>query len=71
MNFFMAGGELVRWELTAVGVDGPYRLTVRHTHGAIVEYFRTTSAALQREIELEDLLMAARGGQPLRRGKTA
>jgi hypothetical protein len=71
MNFFMAGGELIRWELTAVGAEGPYRLTVRHTHGSIVEYFRTTSAALQREIELEDLLMAARGGQPARQGKMA
>jgi hypothetical protein len=70
MNFFMAGGELIRWELTAMATDGPYRLTVRHAHGAIVEYFRTTSAALEREIELEDLLIAARGGQPARREKT-
>ena len=25
-NIFMAGRDLVRWELTSLGVDGPYRL---------------------------------------------
>lgn len=57
----MAGPEMVRWELTAVDSHGPYRLTIRHAHGVIIEYFETSSAALMRERELEDLLIAARG----------
>lgn len=61
MNVFMAGADLVRWELTAFGSEGPYRLTMRHAHGSIVEYFPTTMAALLREAELEELLVAARG----------
>ena len=61
INFFMAGPELVRWELTAVDSNGPYRLTIHHSQGVIVEYFDTCAGALMREQELEDLLMAARG----------
>lgn len=57
----MAGPEMVRWELTALESDGPYRLTVRHAQGVIVEYFNTSAAALMRQHELEDLLIAARG----------
>ena len=57
----MAGPEMVRWELTAVESDGPYRLTLHHAKGVIVEYFGTAAAALLREQELEDLLTAARG----------
>lgn len=64
-NFFMAGSDLVRWELTSLGADGPYRLTMHHARGAIVEYFQTTTAALAREAELEDLLIAARGAKPM------
>jgi hypothetical protein len=60
LNFFMAGPEMVRWELT-VESDGPFRLTVRHAQGVIVEYFNTSSAALLRQQEIEDLLIAARG----------
>ncbi|MCU1382981.1 MAG: hypothetical protein JWL71_1678 [Acidobacteria bacterium] len=61
INFFMAGPEMVRWELTAVDSHGPFRLTVHHALGVIVEYFDTSAAALMRELELEDLLIAARG----------
>ena len=61
INFFMAGPEVVRWELTAVESQGPFRLTVHHALGVIVEYFDTSAAALMREQELEDLLIAARG----------
>jgi hypothetical protein len=61
LSFFMAGPEMVRWELTAVESHGPYRLTVRHAQGVIVEYFNTSAAALLRQQELEDLLIAARG----------
>jgi hypothetical protein len=63
INFFMAGPEMVRWELTAVESNGPFRLTVHHANGVIVEYFETPAAALMREQELEDLLMAARGAR--------
>jgi hypothetical protein len=70
-NVFMAGPDLVRWELTACGEHGPYRLTIRHANGSIVEYFQTTTAALEREAELEELLIAARAGRPLHAGATA
>lgn len=56
LNVFAAGQDLVRWEVTAVGPDGPYRLAVYHPGGAIVEYFRSVPAALVRERELEMLL---------------
>jgi hypothetical protein len=62
INFFMAGPDMVHWELTAVESNGPFRLVVHHAHGVIVEYFETSAAALMREQELEDLLIAARGG---------
>ena len=61
LNFFMAGPEMVSWSLTAVEANGPYRLAVHHSHGVIVEYFKTPSSALLRQHELEDLLIAARG----------
>ena len=58
-SFFMAGSELVHWELTALGRSGPYKLSIRHAHGTIVEYFTTTAAALYREQELEALFLAS------------
>jgi len=47
LNFFMAGPDLVRSELTALGPSGPYRLIVRHGQGSIVEYFLSSAAALR------------------------
>lgn len=61
LSFFMAGPDMVRWELT-VDPNGSFRLTVRHAQGVIIEYFQTSAAALLRQQELEDLLIAARGG---------
>jgi hypothetical protein len=60
LNVFSAGQQTVRWEMTAVGADGPYRLSVYHAGGSIVEYFQSVSAALQRERELEDLFVGNR-----------
>ena len=62
LNVFSAGRDLVRWEVTAVGADGPYRLGVYHPGGAIVEYFASVSAALERERELEGLFAEGRAG---------
>jgi hypothetical protein len=62
----MAGGEMVRWELLAVESPSAYKLTLRHADGVIVEYFKTSAAALLRQHELEDLLIAARGGVAVR-----
>jgi hypothetical protein len=59
-NCFMAGPDLVRWELIALGQDGPYRLAIHHAGGSIVEYFGDVSKALVREEQLEGLLIAAR-----------
>jgi hypothetical protein len=64
-NVFCAGRELVYWDLAALGPAGPYRLSMRHSSGTIVEYFTSTRQALARERELEDLLIAARGGPAL------
>jgi hypothetical protein len=62
LNVFMAGPDRVRWELTALGPhgDGPFRLVINHTNGAIIEYFNDVTRALLRESELEALLLAAR-----------
>jgi hypothetical protein len=60
LNVFSAGRQLVRWEVTAVSADGPYRLGVYHAGGAIVEYFGSVSAALQREREIEHLFAGGR-----------
>jgi hypothetical protein len=63
-NCFMAGPDLVRWDLTALGHEGPYRLSMHHSAGTIVEYFGDVSKALQREEQLEALLIAARAAAP-------
>lgn len=56
-----ASHDLVQVELSQLGASGPYRLTVRHARGTIVEYFQSTPLALVRLAELDDLLSAARG----------
>ena len=63
LNFFLAGPDLVSWDLTAVGPhgDGPFRLTVHHAAGSITEHFDTVTGALIRQVQLEALLVAARG----------
>ena len=71
LNFFMAGQDLVRSELIALGPNGPYRLTIRHGQGSIVEYFLSSTAALLRQAELERLLMSARGANPALKGVAA
>jgi hypothetical protein len=59
-NSFIAGQELVRWDLELLDATA-VRLTMVHALGTIVEYFSDTQAALARERELEALLMGARG----------
>ncbi|MGH9666963.1 MAG: hypothetical protein ACRD9L_21270 [Bryobacteraceae bacterium] len=59
-NCFMAGPDLVRWDLIALGNDGPFQLSIHHSSGSIVEYFGVVSEALVREAQLEALLIAAR-----------
>jgi hypothetical protein len=60
-SVFAAGPNMVRSEIVAVEPEGPYRLTIDHGQGTIVEYFATSGAALLRQAELEELLMSARG----------
>ena len=60
VNFFMAGAEMVRWEISAIGTDG-CRLMVTHANGTIVEYFGTSAQALDREREIESLFFKSRG----------
>ena len=45
LSFFMAGPDMVRWDLT-VESDGPFRLTVRHAQGVIIEYFNTSAGGV-------------------------
>jgi CheY-like chemotaxis protein len=63
LNFFLAGPELVTWDLTAIGPqgDGPFRLVVHHSSGSITEHFDSVTGALIRQGQLEALLVAARG----------
>ena len=59
VNFCQPGGDLVSpSEIVTLGQDGPFRLTIRHSRGVIVEYFPTISAALHRQGALEDMLSA-------------
>jgi len=56
-NFFMLGSERVRWEITAVGPSGPYRLAIDlGPAGTVVEYFDDPTAALLREADIEAVL---------------
>ena len=56
----LAASSVVRFELTALGEGGPFKLTVVHSHGTIVEYFADMTVALRRQGEIEALLAAAR-----------
>lgn len=58
-NFFMAGPDLVRWEIVSLGTNGPYKLSILHPQGTIVEYFPTTAQALEREQEIEAMFLTA------------
>jgi hypothetical protein len=60
VNFFLVGSDMVRWEINSVGHD-ICRLTVTHSNGTIVEYFRTAAQALEREKEIEALFLGSRG----------
>ena len=59
LTFFRAGPDRVRWELSEVAENGPYRLTIHCAHGTIVETFSNRTAALLRQAGLEDVLDAA------------
>ncbi len=56
MHMFVAGADVVRWKLIALTPEGPYRLTMHHPRGSIVEYFKDPGAAMNRETELQELL---------------
>jgi CheY-like chemotaxis protein len=66
LNFFMAGPDLVSWDLTALGPlgGGPFKLVVHHSAGIITEHFDSVMGALIRQGQLESLLIAARGTTP-------
>lgn len=53
--------DIVHSEVESLGEGGPFRLTVRHARGTIVEYFPDTATALKRQGDIEVLLAAARG----------
>src|ERR1700694_126256 len=64
MKCFLAGSHMVRWDLDVVDGAYPFRLSIHHEHGSIIEYFPTVQAALVRELDRERLLIAARGFEP-------
>ena len=55
-NFFMSGQDMVRWDVAAVEAHGPFRLTIQHPAGTIIEYFDSAAAALERERAIENAL---------------
>jgi len=57
VNFFMSGQDVVRWDLAAVEANGPFRLTIQHPAGTIIEYFHSAAAALARERAIENILV--------------
>jgi hypothetical protein len=59
VNIFVAGRDLVCWEVTALEPEGPFRLAMHHSNGSFVEYFRDVDTALSREAELEALLVVS------------
>jgi hypothetical protein len=63
-NFFMAGPDVVRWNVAAVESNGPFRLTIHHPAGTIVEYFHSAAAALAREQAIEQLLTGSSSAEP-------
>ena len=65
MPCFVAGSELVQWDIARLP-GRSYRLTVRHAHGVIVEYFTTLPKALSRQQALETLILEAHGCPPSR-----
>ena len=71
-NFFMLGAERVRWEITAVGPSGPYRLAIDlGPAGTVVEYFDDPTAALLREADIEAVLTQTHTGSPFSYGARA
>ncbi|HEX7678784.1 MAG TPA: hypothetical protein VF713_11715 [Thermoanaerobaculia bacterium] len=65
MPCFVAGPELVQWEIARMP-GRSFRLTLRHAHGLIVEYFTTLPQAMSRQQTLEALILEARGCAPSR-----
>jgi len=63
-SFFMAGSEMVRWEIVTLSATGPFKLSVLHPKGTIVEYFTTAAAALRREQEIEALFLVSVTAEP-------
>jgi hypothetical protein len=64
LNFFMAGPDRVRWELTQLE-SGGCRLAVHHARGVIVEYLASVPMALLRIQDLEETLTTARIALPV------
>jgi hypothetical protein len=64
VGFFRMGCEVVRWELTAMRPDGPYRLAIQFSAQPVVELFEETSMALLRIAEIENLLTMPPVGRP-------
>jgi hypothetical protein len=51
------GHAVVRIELSALTLTGPYRLTVEHPAKRLVEYFDRPVDALARRAEIESVLL--------------
>jgi hypothetical protein len=64
VGYVRVGCELVRWDLTALRPDGPFRLAIQFANKPVVEVFDEPSAALTRLAEIEDLLAMSPSGRP-------
>jgi len=60
VHFFTVGPHQIRCELHAMTPTGPYRLAVHHPGGPLIEYFDNAIAALVRQGEIEEVLLAER-----------
>lgn len=57
---YLSPTATARMELEALQPAGPFRLILEHPSSRIVEYFDSSTAAIDRWVEIEAALMGAR-----------
>jgi hypothetical protein len=64
VSFLVVGPQMIRSEVSAIDNGAAYRLSLSHTHGVIVEYFKTAAAAIERKQEIEALFLGRASETP-------
>ena len=57
VSFLLLGQRMIRSEVSAIENGGAFRLSLSHQGGTIVEYFKTSGAAMLRQHEIEALFL--------------